>query len=34
MDVISEIRVFNAQREQERLQLKFQKMRVDVFSFL
>ena len=34
MDVISEIRVFNAQREQERLQLKFQKMRVDVISFL
>lgn len=34
MDVISEIRAFNAGREQERLQLKFQKMRVDAFSFL
>ena len=34
MDVISEIRAFNAGREQERLQLKFKKMRVDAFSFL
>ena len=34
MDVISEILAFNAGREQERLQLKFQKMRVDAFSFL
>ena len=34
MDVINEIRAFNTGREQERLQLKFQKMRVDAFSFL
>lgn len=34
MDVISEIRAFNAGREQERLRLKFKKMRVDAFSFL
>ena len=34
MDVVNEIRSFNAGREQERLQLKFQKMRVDAFSFL
>ena len=34
MDVINEILAFNAGREQERLQLKFQKMRVDAFSFL
>ena len=33
MDVINEIRAFNAGREQERLQLKFQKMRMDAFSF-
>lgn len=34
MDVINEILAFNAGREQERLQLKFQKMRVDAFSFM
>ena len=34
MNVIDEIRAFNADREQERLQLKFQKMRIDAFSFL
>lgn len=33
MNVIDEIRSFNAGREQERLQLKFQKMRMDAFSF-
>lgn len=34
MDVISEIRTFNAGREVERLKLKYQKMRKDPFSFL
>ena len=34
MDVVNEILAFNAGREHERLQLKFQKMRVDAFSFL
>ena len=34
MNVVNEILAFNAGREQERLQLKFQKMRVDAFSFL
>ena len=34
MDVISEIRTFNAGREPERLQLKFQKMRLNAFTFL
>ena len=34
MDLISEIRSFNAGREEERLQLKYQKMRQDPFAFL
>lgn len=32
--MVNEILAFNAGREHERLQLKFQKMRVDTFSFL